>query len=338
MTLLWFVSAAAAISFGLCWILLPLLRRVALAKPGSRSSHREPTPQGGGIAVIAATFLVTLAAVMASPEGVDWIGRLGLVILAALVLAILGAIDDVRPMPVLPRLILQVVAVGMIAASVPHAEALQAIGVPPAVQWFVVTLMGVWFVNLTNFIDGLDWLTVASFVPATATLAILGFLDVLNPADAIIAAALCGAVLGFAPLNRPVARLFLGDVGSLPMGLLLAYLLLRLAAEGHVVAALLIPAYSCADATLTLLRRAFRGEKVWQAHRSHFYQRATDHGFSVLEVSAHVFVLALFLSGLAIMTVVWSSFAVQAMALVIGGVAVASLLLRFSRPRRITAP
>ena len=88
-------------------------------------------------------------------------------------------------------------------------------------------------------------------------------------------------MIGFAYFNRPVARLFLGDVGSLPIGLLLGWLLLLLAANGHLAAALLMPLYYLADATITLLRRLFRGEPVWHAHRTHFYQLATDRGFTV---------------------------------------------------------
>ena len=102
------------------------------------------------------------------------------------------------------------------------------------------------------------------------------------PRDAtLVALALCGAMIGFAPFNRPVARLFLGDVGSLPIGLLLGWLLVVLAGSGHFAAALLLPLYYLADATITLLRRLANGEPVWQAHRSHFYQRAMDNGFSV---------------------------------------------------------
>ena len=72
---------------------------------------------------------------------------------------------------------------------------------------------------------------------------------------AVVAAALLGAIVGFAPFNKPVARLFLGDVGSLPMGLLLGWLLLQLAGEGHVAAAVILPLYYLLDATITLARR-----------------------------------------------------------------------------------
>ena len=94
----------------------------------------------------------------------------------------------------------------------------------------------------------------------------------------MVAVALCGAMLGFAPFNKPVAKIFLGDVGSLPIGLLLFWLLLLLAGSGHLAAAMLLPLYYLADTTITLLRRLIAGEPVTQAHRKHFYQRALDGG------------------------------------------------------------
>ncbi len=88
-----------------------------------------------------------------------------------------------------------------------------------------------------------------------------------------------------------MAKIFLGDVGSLPIGLLLGWCLLQLAYGQQFAAALLLPLYYLADATVTLLRRMIRREPFWAAHRSHFYQRATDNGFTVLRVVSEVFAL-----------------------------------------------
>src|SRR5436305_1732032 len=82
---------------------------------------------------------------------------------------------------------------------------------------------------------------------------------------ALVAAALLGAMIGFAPFNKPVARLFLGDMGSLPIGLLLLWLLCQVAGKGHLAAAVLLPLYYVADATITLARRIANGERVWEA-------------------------------------------------------------------------
>ena len=116
--------------------------------------------------------------------------------------------------------------------------------------------------------------------------------------QAAVAAALCGALVGFAPFNKPIARLFLGDVGSLPVGLLLGWMLVLLAGRGHLAAAILLPLYYLADATITLMRRTMKGERITQAHRSHFYQRALDRGYSVYQIVGRVFVLNILLAAL----------------------------------------
>jgi UDP-N-acetylmuramyl pentapeptide phosphotransferase/UDP-N-acetylglucosamine-1-phosphate transferase len=171
-------------------------------------------------------------------------------------------------------------------------------------------------------------------VPVTAGLALIGSLGALPAEGIVVALVLGGAMAGFAPFNRPVARLFLGDVGSLPVALLLAWLLLSLASRGHVAAALLLPLYYLADATLTLLRRLGRGERVWEAHRTHFYQRATDRGFTVREVVARVFAANIGLVLLAVATVIWPTVTVQAAALALGSILVVALLAALAAGKR----
>jgi len=325
------LAFSAAVSFGLIVLLKPLLQRYALARPNARSSHTIPTPQGGGIAVVAATLGTALAAVLLFQGQVPhWIMALAA---AATLLAAVGAIDDIRPLPVAPRLLLQILAIGIAIFSLPDDLRIAPF-VAPAIERALLVVAVLWFVNLTNFMDGLDWLTVAEVLPVTASLAILGLAAGLLPAAAVLlAVALFGAMLGFAPFNKPIARLFLGDVGSLPLGLLLAVLLIFLAASGHIVAAILLPLYYLADATLTLLRRMRAGERFWQAHRSHFYQRATANGFTVRDVVARVFILNLALAGLAFVSVAFQPWAIRLAMLTIG-IALVSLLLRnFARPR-----
>jgi UDP-N-acetylmuramyl pentapeptide phosphotransferase/UDP-N-acetylglucosamine-1-phosphate transferase len=320
--------AAAVISFGLLVLLRPLLRRHALAHPNVRSSHKIPTPQGGGIAVIAATTGVVAVTIL---FGVPDRGghSVWLVLAATVFIALVGAIDDLRSIAVMPRLVLQIVGVAVVLAALPGDLRV----VPSLPFWLERALMGLaslWFVNLTNFMDGIDWMTVAEVVPLSAGLVIFGLMGALPHDATIVALALCGAVIGFAPVNRPVARLFLGDVGSLPIGLLLGWLLVVLAGNGHVAAALLLPLYYVADATITLLRRFMNGEPVWQAHRSHFYQRATDGGFSVYQIVSRVFVVNIGLAALAAATLQMTSIAWHVGALIAGCCLVALLLYRFA--------
>ena len=320
--------ASALVSVVLIWLLHPLLKRHALAHPNVRSSHKTPTPQGGGIAVIAATVGVVVACVL---FGVPGLGgqALWLVLAATVFIALVGAIDDIRPIAVMPRLILQVAGVAIVLAALP--DELRIASLLP--YWLERALLGLamlWLINLTNFMDGIDWMTVAEVVPLTSGLVLFGLIGAL-PRDAMnVALALCGAMIGFAPVNRPVARLFLGDVGSLPIGLLLGWLLVVLAGAGHFAAALLLPLYYLADATITLLRRLANGEPILQAHRSHFYQRAMDGGFSIYQVVGRVFLLNIALIGLAVTTLLTTSYLLHAAALIAGGVLVASLLYRFA--------
>jgi len=331
-TLTIIVIASGLTSALLIMLLHPLLIRYALARPNARSSHREPTPQGGGIAVIGATVLVLAGFLIIAPGSLGEPLRFGAVFTATIGLALIGAVDDIRPLAAPLRLVLQFVAVGLVIAALPDdVRALPH--VPLWLERAALLIGGVWLVNLVNFMDGIDWITVAEVVPITAALVLFGAIGALPPEGTLVAMALCGGMIGFAPFNRPVARLFLGDVGSLPIGLLLTWLLTLLAGSGHLAAALLLPLYYLADATLTLLRRALNGEKLMTAHRSHFYQRALDNGFTVSEVVARVFVTNLVLIALAAVTLVQNGTVLHVAALAAGGVVVAVLLIHLSRQR-----
>jgi UDP-N-acetylmuramyl pentapeptide phosphotransferase/UDP-N-acetylglucosamine-1-phosphate transferase len=324
------VAAAAALSAGITWAILPLLLRHALARPNERSSHRVPTPQGAGIAVVVATLAV--AGGIAAYAGTAHLNIPAAVFAAALFIAIVGLADDIRSIPVPARLMLQAVAVGAIVFTAP-GDVRIAPSYPLPIERGLLLLAGLWFVNLVNFMDGLDWMTVAEVIPITGALIVLGTIGEFPVSATIVAAALCGAMAGFAPFNRPVAKIFLGDVGSLPIGLLLGWCLLQLAYQQQFAAALLLPLYYLSDATVTLLRRVVRREPFWSAHRSHFYQRATDNGFAVLDVVREVFRLNLGLAVLAIASTRTQSAATNIVFMIIGGVGVALTMYRFSRPR-----
>jgi UDP-N-acetylmuramyl pentapeptide phosphotransferase/UDP-N-acetylglucosamine-1-phosphate transferase len=324
---------ALFLSFGLTVLLRPWLARHAMARPNARSSHHAPTPQGGGIAIVAATLAVAWGAIALLSPFLDQGSQFAAVTAGAALLAVVGAIDDMRSLPAASRLAMQCIAVGIVIGALPNE-----LRILPQVPWWIeracLLLGAVWLVNLVNFMDGIDWMTVAELVPVTGTIALLGVAGAIGPLPALVAAVLLGAILGFAPFNKPVAQIFLGDVGSLPIGLLLGWLLLQLAAGGHLVAALILPLYYLADATITLGLRIANGERVWQAHRTHFYQRATDNGFSVGEIVARVLTVNLVLAALALVSVAASSVVVSLATLAAAIAAVAWLLATFARGRR----
>lgn len=338
LTLSGMILAAIGLSALLIMLLRPILVSYALARPNARSSHTTPTPQGGGIAVILTVFaLVGTVLVVIDYEDstirMMWAGA------ATAFIALIGAFDDIRPLPVAPRLFAQILAV---ATAVVMGRSAFSMRVLPEFlpQWFESTFLilgGVWFVNLVNFMDGLDWLSVAEVVPVTAALVLLQTVGFIPFETVLVAAALLGGMIGFAYFNKPVARLFLGDVGSLPIGLLLGWMLLQLAETGALTAALLLPLYYLMDATITLFLRFRLGKKLSQAHRSHFYQRATINGHSVMEVAVTVFLLNVVLALLAASTYLWprlvdNATPCQAATLLVGVAATALVLRRFATP------
>lgn len=284
---------------------MPLFMRYALSRPNARSSHKVPTPQGGGAPVVLAVLVLMVGLVLVDAVELrrDVENFFVLTAAAAFAMALIGAADDMRPMPAVGRLFLQVILTAVVVFGAPDDWRLVT-ALPVAVERALAVVAGVWFVNLTNFMDGIDGILVAEFVPLGGVLAMLSAVGIVSPVAGVLGATLCGALLGFAPFNKHPAKLFLGDVGSLPIGLLAATMLFELAAQGHVAAALLLPMYFLFDATETLILGLLRGHNVLAAHRRHAYQNAVDGGMPVQTVSGQVLMLNLLLALLALASIV----------------------------------
>ena len=247
-----------------------LLKRRILDRPNPRSSHSAPTPRGGGIAVLA---VLLPAWWLIDP-------RLWPVLLAALALAAVGWWDDLKGISPWPRLLVQAAAVAVgLWSLLPVADGQFSGGLLP--QPFDMLLAGfawLWFINLFNFMDGIDGIAGGEAVSIGLGLAVVaiwigGFGDL-----AALAVALAGAALGFLYWNWHPAKIFLGDVGSQALGYLIGFLLLSAAGNGAWAAALILPLYFWVDATWTLVRRTAAGENVFAAHAQHFYQRSLRLG------------------------------------------------------------
>lgn len=269
------IAAAAVAAFALSCLgtraLIALLRqRAVLDVPNQRSSHAAPTPRGGGIAVIGA---VALAWACLCATGV--LPPASLVVAAAMVgLALVSWVDDLRGLSPGFRLLAQFAAVAAGIWALPSGAVFQG-WLAPGLDAMAAALLWVWFANLFNFMDGIDGIAGSEAAAIGLGLVVVAGAD---PGVAGPAAAVAAAALGFLVWNWSPARIFLGDVGSVPLGYVLGFLLNRLALGGQWQAALILPAYFLADASITLLRRLLRGERVWQAHREHFYQRAVQQG------------------------------------------------------------
>ena len=243
-------------------LLTPAGRRLALDTPNDRSLHAHPVPRTGGLAVVAG---VAVACALAQPGVAVTLG-------AALALAAVSFADDLLGLPTLARL-----AAHLAAASVVLAFEL---GYAEPVLFTILLLTIAWYTNLYNFMDGSDGLAGGMAVIGFGAYAIAAHLSGAGP-FAALCASVAAAAAGFLVFNFPPARLFMGDAGSVPLGFLAGALGVYGWSRGcwPIWFPLLVFAPFVCDATLTLLRRALRRERVWQAHRDHYYQRLVRMGF-----------------------------------------------------------
>jgi UDP-N-acetylmuramyl pentapeptide phosphotransferase/UDP-N-acetylglucosamine-1-phosphate transferase len=262
-----------------------LARRAILDRPVERSSHEVPVPRGGGLAVVPPLLLVWLLLALAGRAPMS---AAGLALIAG-GLAALSWLDDLRGLPVVLRLLGHLAAVAAGLALLGPALVFQGL-LPPLLDRVAAALLWTWFVNLYNFMDGIDGIAGVETAALGLGIALVLLLaDDSDDGSALLALSAAAGALGFLRWNWQPARIFLGDVGSVPLGYLLGALLLVLAGRGLWVPALILPLYYLADAGLTIAWRLMRGERFWRPHRQHFYQRAlagADHAAVALAVAA----------------------------------------------------
>jgi UDP-GlcNAc:undecaprenyl-phosphate/decaprenyl-phosphate GlcNAc-1-phosphate transferase len=291
------------VAFGVTLAISPAalvgLRRLGVIDvPTHRSSHEEPTPRGGGIAVgIGAAFaLVTTADVPGRP----WIG----VLVAAVTFGAVGLFDDLLDVPPLWRLACQVAAAACVLSWLPAST-----DSPVILQVGMALLTAFWlvgFVNAFNFMDGINGISIVQvLVAAMAWIAVAETQEL--PALATVSAVLAAASLGFAPFNFPRARMFLGDAGSYFIGAWLAAAAVIALRAGVPPEAVLAPlALYLADTGATLVRRVWRRERWYVAHHDHTYQRLVDRGWSHQTTTLTVGLFQVVVSGLGLLSLTGS--------------------------------
>ncbi len=268
------------------------------AKSSPRSNHQSHARQLGGLAVVPALA----AAIIVS----TWTGTIGLptgiwLVLGAIILFATGLIDDARELAVVPKFLLQTVAAVVVVAGL--FESLEPIApLPPLVTGGVIVLVVIWATNLTNFMDGIDLMVVAGIgVPATI-LGLSGFLGLIAfDVPTVLALALAAALLPFAAANRPPASIFLGDNGSLPVGLIAGTIGVGLAVKYSVAAGALPFAYFIVDTGLTLVERTLAGKNIFSAHSEHAYQIARRSGLSATNIAVQVALVSSVTTGISVL-------------------------------------
>ncbi len=264
------IAAGMAAAFAVSGLTIAILLRARAGLPqdvpNERSLHAAPLPRGGGIAIWAGWLPVALwAAPAAGISTLQWL-------IPFLLLALVSLRDDVRALGVGVRLLVHALAALWFAVAVawPHAAAGPSLGTAALVLGAGAIVA--WSLNLYNFMDGNDGLAA---VMAMLGFSAFGFGAVLADVPAIAFFSLAAATLPFLAVNFPPSRMIMGDVGAVPLGFLAAAFGIALVAAGSwppwFPALVFLP--FVADATTTLARRAWRREKVWEAHRSHYYQR-----------------------------------------------------------------
>jgi UDP-N-acetylmuramyl pentapeptide phosphotransferase/UDP-N-acetylglucosamine-1-phosphate transferase len=290
---LWWGSLCAsfALSTLVTWLSLRYARRRNLIDlPGQRRSHSSPTPRGGGLGIVVAVIVGLAVLAWYVPAMVP---PLRLIIAVSLIGAV-GWIDDHRPLPAWSRLLVHCIAasfwlIPLIYAAV-FAPAEQQLGMTHIETLGIALLFVlacVWSINLHNFMDGIDGLLAvqAMFVLTALTVLCLRDVDSTHPLQFGMWTA---AIAGFTLFNFPRARVFMGDVGSGVVGMLIAVAVIWQLSTPQVAATSGIIAASAfiVDASCTLLSRMLRGRRWYSAHREHLYQWMTRAGMSHARVVA----------------------------------------------------
>ncbi len=213
-------------------------------------------------------------------------------------LAIVCWIDDLRGLSPVTRLAAQTVAVAIGLYALPASDNALRAWLGQAAYFVAAGVLWIWWVNLFNFMDGIDGLAGSEAAAIGGGLLLFAAIGSgTDPVTALLAAAILGGALGFLLWNWSPAQIFLGDIGSVPLGYLTGFLLIDVAARGHWKIALILPLYFLADATITLLHRLLQGERIWQPHRRHYYQQAIRRGLGHAAVVRRVIAADLLLIG-----------------------------------------
>jgi Fuc2NAc and GlcNAc transferase len=267
------VVFSAACSCLLLSVLTPALRRSLLDQPNERSSHKQPTPRGGGIAFVLVAVVASLIALFANADFAFTKVALQLAPCLAFPLALVGILDDRYNLPPTWRYCAQLATAVAITLLSPLLGPSFVLG-----TLLVLTIAVTAVINFTNFMDGLDGLLASSM----AVVIIAASIKLSAPWPIW---SLLGALLGFLLWNWSPALVFMGDVGSTFLGAVFALLLLQAPTWTEALGLFLVATPLMGDACVCVLRRLMAGQRIVQAHRLHLYQRLHQAGWNHSRIS-----------------------------------------------------
>jgi UDP-GlcNAc:undecaprenyl-phosphate GlcNAc-1-phosphate transferase len=288
-----FGSSFITVSF-----LTALMRRVALrygvvdSPNEAHKSHKEPVPYLGGVAIVLGVLLITLISSLVSHYSASTIWLAVSVLLPALLLAVVGLIDDIRKLSPWPRFIVQTSVASVSALLLVATNTLGSPTGSTLIDVFVTILWIVGLANAINFFDNVDGGASGAVAISSGFLALLA----IEGGQVLIAAlsiVLCGATLGFLVWNKPPARIYMGDAGALFLGVLIASLSLRLDPNPiNRISSFAVPVFLLAipilDASVAVTKRLKRGVSPFQGGRDHLSHRLMGRG---IEKRKTVFIL-----------------------------------------------
>jgi Fuc2NAc and GlcNAc transferase len=285
------------------------MRRL-LDLPNERSSHSVPTPHGGGVALMAAFIFGLLLATWTHGK---WDAAVITLSVAALVLTVVGALDDLCGLSVRLRLLTYMAVCLWVACSLLQPT-LSDMAAADVLLVGSVALAMLWTLNLYNFMDGIDGIAAIQAMLACCGIALIAWVFGRNGDYALLCLLLASAHAGFLIWNWPPARLFMGDAGSVPTGFLVAGLALWGAARGQInpLCWLILMAVFITDSSMTLLQRIRARQAFMQPHRQHAYQRLSRRWNSHLKVDVWLAMINIFwLFPLACAVQAWPEFSLS---------------------------
>jgi UDP-N-acetylmuramyl pentapeptide phosphotransferase/UDP-N-acetylglucosamine-1-phosphate transferase len=296
------------------YFIIPLLLSILITKPlivffkkkqivdtpNQRTNHKIPTPRGGGLAILICTLICFTTIELQSHTNYYLI----YLITAISICAAISLFDDIFNISIFLRICFQILAIYLTINSLPsyNTTILPYLSLTIEKTLIAVSLLG--FINIYNFMDGIDGLAASQTIYIAIIVLIFSVINPqIDPSISYICLSIVGSCLGFLIYNWHPAKIFMGDVGSVTLGLICGWLLINLAIYGYIAAAIIIPGYYLADGITTILKRLVQKKKIWQAHSEHYYQVALRKGNSHSQVTKKIISCNLILGILSLFSV-----------------------------------